>query len=266
MRREDLEARRVGGRGQQRAGVALADAPALQRREHLGGQFQQPQPVCHLRPRAADAVRRLLLGHPEVVDQPPVGARLLDRAQVLALDVLDQRQLQLVAVGRLAHGDRHARQARGGRGAQPPLAGDQPVAHGAGLAARQLRHQQRLDHSVLAHRLRQLLERRVVHLRARLVRIRLDLHDRDLADGPPGELAGGRAARDQRAEAASEASRLSSISRHREPPLRGVRVVRSARRRAVGRPRRRPRRGRTAGSQARGSAPPRVAPSAGSRP
>ena len=51
-------------------------------------------------------------GCAELVDQPPVGLGLLQRRQVGALQVLDQRQLERLLVGELAHDDRHLVQAR----------------------------------------------------------------------------------------------------------------------------------------------------------
>ena len=48
----------------------------------------------------------------ELVDQPAVGLGLLQRRQVGALQVLDQRQLERLLVGELAHDDRHLVQAR----------------------------------------------------------------------------------------------------------------------------------------------------------
>ena len=47
-------------------------------------------------------VGELLLGEPELVDQLAVGVRRLDRIEVLALEVLDERELELLAVRQLA--------------------------------------------------------------------------------------------------------------------------------------------------------------------
>ena len=65
----------------------------------LGGQAQQTLVVGHRRPVFADGLGNLLPGHPEGVRQPPVGARFLDRVQVLSLNILDQRQLEPLLVG-----------------------------------------------------------------------------------------------------------------------------------------------------------------------
>ena len=54
--------------------------------------------------------------------------RGLDRVEVLALEVLDERDLQLGLVIELADDRRDALEPGRGGGAQPPLAGDQPVA------------------------------------------------------------------------------------------------------------------------------------------
>ena len=52
--------------------------------------------------RLVDEPAELLLGVAIILDQPPIGLRLLDRVEVLALDVLDQRDLErlLVVKGR----------------------------------------------------------------------------------------------------------------------------------------------------------------------
>ena len=50
------------------------------------------------------------------------------RVEVLALEVLDERELELIAIGELADDGRDAIEAGGLCRAQPPLAGDELVA------------------------------------------------------------------------------------------------------------------------------------------
>ena len=105
--------------------------------EHVVGQLEQPQPVRDRRLRAPDPLGDVAERERELVDERRVGARLLDRRQLLAGDVLDQREEERVPVVGLPHDRRHRRHARLARGAPAPLAGDQlPAAarHAAGRA------------------------------------------------------------------------------------------------------------------------------------
>ena len=79
----------------------------------------------------------------ELVDELAVGARRLDRVEVLALEVLDERELELLAIGELADDRRDALQAGEPRGADAALAGDELV------AVDRLGDEDRLDHAVL---------------------------------------------------------------------------------------------------------------------
>ena len=86
----------------------------------------------------------VVLGEPELVDQLAVGVGRLDRVEVRALEVLDERELELVAIGELADDGRDALEAGGLGGAQPALAGDELVAVDG------LGDEDRLEHAVLA--------------------------------------------------------------------------------------------------------------------
>ena len=110
----------------------------------------------------------LLLRQPEVVVELVIRHRLFDRVEVLALDVLDERDLQRVALGHhLFDDDRDGGQAGLLRGAEAALAGDELV-----LVAG-ARDDERLDDAVLADAARQLFDRRFVERLARLEGIRL---------------------------------------------------------------------------------------------
>ena len=98
-------------RGDRVAGEAAADVVALgacriarpwpslsspvgEQLEHVVGQVEQPDQVRDRGPAAAEPPRELLLREPELLDQRRAGARLVDRVEVLAGHVLDQRRLQ----------------------------------------------------------------------------------------------------------------------------------------------------------------------------
>ena len=91
----------------------------------------------------------LVLAEAELVDELAVGVCGLDRVEILALEVLDERELELVAVGELADDRRDAFEAGGLRGPEPALAGDELV------AVEGLGHEDRLDDAVLGDARRQ---------------------------------------------------------------------------------------------------------------
>ena len=132
--------------GEQGAGVARVEPPLGDQLAQLARQAQQAQRVRDRRALATHAPRDLLLRQVELVLQALEGLRLLERRQLLALDVLDEGQLQQLLVGHVAQRDRHAREPGRLRGAPAPLAGDDLVA----LAAAP--HQDRLHDAALADR------------------------------------------------------------------------------------------------------------------
>ena len=104
--------RRVGQR-QQRACVSHRQRARGKVGAHFVGQLQQPHEVGDRAPVLPDGCGNLVLGQTELVSQPPIRQRLVHRVQVLALDVLDERQLeQLLPVGDVANHDRNLVQAR----------------------------------------------------------------------------------------------------------------------------------------------------------
>ena len=115
---------------------------------------------------------------PELVDEHLVGARFLDRVEILALDVFDQRHLEaslLLARVQLLDDDGDAMQARALRGAPAALAGDDLVP-----ASLETTSDDRLNDAVGLDRVRQFLEALVLHVAARLIVIRLEEVDIDL--------------------------------------------------------------------------------------
>ena len=74
------------------------------------------------------ALGEFLMGESELVDQLSVGARGLERVEVLALQVLDEGQLELLAIRELANDGGDVLQPRDARRPGAPLPGDELVA------------------------------------------------------------------------------------------------------------------------------------------
>ena len=107
-----------GGGAAQGAGVALADEALRDGVLDRLARVEQAHRVGDARTGAADLLGDLLLGQPELAHEAPEGARFLERVEVGPLDVLDEGQLQLLAVGCGAPDDgRDAREAGEARGA-----------------------------------------------------------------------------------------------------------------------------------------------------
>ena len=100
--------------------MTLAQSAGLDRAEGLVRQIEQADEVRDGDAAAADASADLLAGEAELLGQRRTGARLLDRVEVLAGHVLDQRHLERGGVvvmaddrrDRLELGERAARQRR----------------------------------------------------------------------------------------------------------------------------------------------------------
>ena len=115
------------GRHQQRAAVAFGQPAFDEQLEHLVREVEQAQQVRDGDARAADALADLLAGEPELVDEQRAGASLLDRVEVLARHVLDQRELERLAVLVRRDDGRNHFEAGQLSGAPAALAGDQLV-------------------------------------------------------------------------------------------------------------------------------------------
>ena len=86
-------------RGDEGPGVTGGQAAVAQHGEHRLGQGQQPQQVGDVAAALAERLGQPLLGVAEAVHQLPVALRLLERVEVGALHVLDDRQLEHLGVG-----------------------------------------------------------------------------------------------------------------------------------------------------------------------
>ena len=170
-----------------------------------GRQGQQPQGVGDMAAALADRLGQRLLGVRELVGQPPIGVGLLQRRQVGALQVLDQRQLERLLVGEVAHDDRHLVLTRPLCRPPAPLARHDLVARRTATARAD---EERLQDAALADRLRQRLELGLVESAARLQGRRAQELDRDPlpTGGRALALIGLGAGTQQRREAHAEAA------------------------------------------------------------
>ena len=178
------------------------------RRLDTGREVEQAERVGDGRAGTTDAGREAILGEPELVDELAIRVGGLDRVEVLALEVLDERELELIAIGQLAHERRDPVEAGGLRRAQPPLTGDELV------AVDRLGHEDRLEDAVLRDARRERRETVRIEPLARLMRVGLI---RDVGISSVAGLAGA-ALRDQRGEPAAEALRALRVGpsrRHR---------------------------------------------------
>ena len=126
--------------------------------------------------RLVDDLRQLILGVAVSLDELAVGLGFLQRVEILALDILDQRDLGSRRIVDFADNRGDAVELSSLRRAPPPFAGDDLEAVAVGT------EQDWLEHAALGDRLGQLGNCLLVELDARLVRIGADAPDLDLTD------------------------------------------------------------------------------------
>ena len=78
---------------------------------HLERQPQEARHVGDRRAILADGVGDLLLREMELVGEPAIGVRFLDRVEIFALEILDERGGEQPVVGHVADDDRHFEEA-----------------------------------------------------------------------------------------------------------------------------------------------------------
>ena len=157
--------------------MAFADAPIHQGLLHRRRRIQQAHRVGDRHAALADARGDHLVRHLEFLCQVLVGFGFLDRVQVGALDVFDQRQLEQLLVRGVTDDHRDGLQPGLARGLQTALARDQdvhPVLSGG--------HNQRLDHPMLADGGGKVFQLIQVEFFTGLARVALDRVDGNMAD------------------------------------------------------------------------------------
>ena len=87
--------------------VSLRQLAALDEREDVLRQVEQPEPVRDTGLGPAHSLGHLRERQPELVEQRRVGTGLFDRREVLAGDVLDEREEERVSVLGLPHDSRN---------------------------------------------------------------------------------------------------------------------------------------------------------------
>jgi len=128
------------------------------------------------------------VGQVEFVDQALQRLRFLQRIEVFALDVLDQRHRDHGAVIDHPHHCRDFTQAGTLRGAPAAFAGDDFVgAATASVGAGVLAHDNRLDHALCLDRCREFIELGIVHRTPRLELARHHRVDRQRAQLVAGQ-------------------------------------------------------------------------------
>jgi len=118
----------LGGQATQGAPVALGQTPIGDGRLDARCQIEQAKRVRHGGPGSPDPGRDLVLAEPELIDELPIRRGGLERVEILALEVLHERELELAAVRELSDDCRDALET--GRLGRPKtaLAGDELVA------------------------------------------------------------------------------------------------------------------------------------------
>ena len=140
------------------------------RREIGSDLFRQLQQSHEVGDRAAvfsNGRGDLFLRQREIVGEPLIRQRFIDRIEAFSLKVLDERELEklFVAVGNFPDNDWDTSQPRSLRRAPSPLASNDSI--GGARAA----NQDRLNDAVGFYRRGQLLQPGVVHVQARLLRV-----------------------------------------------------------------------------------------------
>src|SRR5438477_9239081 len=144
----------------------------------------------------ADCLGDIALAMPELSHQAAVGLRLLERCQILPLEILDERDLQDLGIAKRPDDDRHLVQSGTLRRSPAPFARDQlefrpRVAGISNDIINQIvdrPHQERLDDALFANRLHEAVELGFDKAPPRLERRRTDCLDRHRTRRPwPGQ-------------------------------------------------------------------------------
>src|SRR5438105_6795112 len=108
-------------------------------------QIEQTHRVSHRRATAPDFERDVFLPHAEFTGEPRVALRFLDRIEIGALQIFNERKLENLQIGRLANNDGDFGQPYFLRRTPAPFPRDQFM-----RASVELPDDERLDNSVLS--------------------------------------------------------------------------------------------------------------------
>ena len=108
--------------------MALGEVTICNRGLNAGSEIEEPQGVGYRRAGPTDPGRDVLVAEPELIDELAIRIGRLERIQVFALEVLDERQFELLSIGELADDGRDPVEPGGLGRAQPALTGDELVA------------------------------------------------------------------------------------------------------------------------------------------
>jgi hypothetical protein len=147
---------------------------------HFRREFQQAQQIAHCGARTTDRIGGLLMRDTELRDQPLQCACFLERIQILALDVFDQRHRNRRIVRHLADDGGDAGQSRDLRSAPATFAGDDFIARCFACVGGKRSHHDWLDDALIADRDGELFQRFLAQVDARLVLAALQLRQRQL--------------------------------------------------------------------------------------
>ena len=196
------------------AGGNLAIGDELARRSR---ELQQTQSVGDMRAALADDLGEIALGVAELLDEPLIAARFLDRVEIGALHILDDGELQGLAVVELMDDDGNFGEMRELRRPPAPLAGHDLI--GVGEAGDRA-HDDGLNDALLADGGGEIGQVRLAEIYARVSRIgpqELDRHA-PLPMPPVGRGSDLRIA-DQGREASPQTARTQQLLSHDAFPL-----------------------------------------------
>src|SRR5688572_6779608 len=103
--------------------MAGAELSVLNEIDYVLRKLQKPRQVRYRRAIFPHPFRNVLVAQRELVTETLIGAGLLNRVQILPLDVLDNRLLEHVTIGELANNDWDAFEPSPLRGSPAPLSG-----------------------------------------------------------------------------------------------------------------------------------------------
>jgi hypothetical protein len=142
---------------------------------HARRQGKQPHQIGDMAARLVNNPGQRFLAMPVILDKPLISLRFFNGIEILALDILHQRDFQRRRIGEVADDHRHFVQLRTLGCPPAPLAGDDLVA-GTGRT-----DDNGLDQPTCGDRLGKLFERRIVEMAARLAGMRCQCTDRQHA-------------------------------------------------------------------------------------